>query len=158
MSQLWVQPHSHSLHCSHLVHALIEMDRVYWNGAGGWHQLWADIRKPAVDCWSNREACEPAGVCARACDAGYQQQLSVSMRQINPVQCTDQKFISSRVALCVWIHNAYVWWRILRRYLRLRVMCVAFPSSGLVQAMSEMILRGLSETPGLSLSTQPTLG
>lgn len=97
-------------------------------------------------------------VCARACDAGYQQQLSVSMRQINPVQCTDQKFISSRVALCVWIHNAYVWWRILRRYLRLCVMCVAFPSSGLVQAMSEMILRGLSETPGLSLSTQPTLG
>lgn len=72
------------------------------------------------------------------------------MRQINPVQRTDQKFISSRVALCVWIHNAYVWWRILRRYLRLCVMCVAFPS--------EMILRGLSETPGLSLSTQPTLG
>lgn len=98
------------------------------------------------------------GICARACDAGYQQQLNVSMRQINPVQRTDQKFISSRVALCVWTHNAYVWWRILRRYLRLCVMCVAFPSSGLVQAMSEMSLRGLSETPGLSLSTQPTLG
>lgn len=97
-------------------------------------------------------------MCARACDAGYLQQLNVSMRQINPVQRTDQKFISSRVALCVWTHNAYVWWRILRRYLRLCVMCVAFPSSGLVQAMSEMSLRGLSETPGLSLSTQPTLG
>lgn len=29
VSQLRVQPYSHSLHCSHLVHALIELDCVY---------------------------------------------------------------------------------------------------------------------------------
>lgn len=36
------------------------------------------------------------------CDTGYQQQLKVSMRQINPVQCTDQKCIPSYVSLYGW--------------------------------------------------------
>lgn len=66
------------------------------------------------------------------------------MRQINPVQCTDQRFISSCVSLCVRAEPYTVCVAARPVYIPgcAYVMCVASPSSGLVQAMSEMIQGG----------------
>jgi len=71
------------------------------------------------------------------------QQLKVSMRQINYVLCTYQKFIFSYVRLPVWLHvlnNMCV--GACPVQIPLCVMCVASSSLGLAQAMLEMIQGG----------------
>lgn len=131
---------AHSLHCRHLVRALIKLDCVYtkielhgWVSSG---DTGTEMTSPNMP-WlvGGAERYERLWVCVCAAAQG-----ACETNQSSAYTC-------GSCTSYTWVCDS---------------MCVLSPALGLTQAMSEMIQGGaeggLARPPGLSLSTQPTLG